>query len=77
MLVAAGKAVAAGDMEINETNFPDENFRSWLFMQSYGADGVITESEIKNITECQTMFEYSETAKGRLLSRLHADRENR
>ena len=51
MLVAAGKAVAVGDVEINEINFPDENFRSWLFMQSYGADGVLTESEIEYITK--------------------------
>ena len=36
-------------VEINETNFPDANFRSYLLSQSYGADGKITESEIKHI----------------------------
>ena len=35
---------------INETNFPDENFRNWLLGQSYGSDGVLTDSEIANIT---------------------------
>lgn len=41
--------VASADVEINEENFPDANFRSYLLSQSYGADGKITESEIKNI----------------------------
>lgn len=38
------------EVEINETNFPDANFRSFLLSQSYGSDGVITTSEFKNIT---------------------------
>ena len=37
-------------IEINETNFPDENFRAWLLKQSYGTDGVLAEAEIENIT---------------------------
>ena len=37
-------------IEINETNFPDANFRTWLLSQSYGADGVLAEAEIENIT---------------------------
>ena len=41
---------AAGDIEINETNFPDEAFRTWLETQSYGADGKIEPSEIPGIT---------------------------
>ena len=35
---------------INEENFPDPNFRSWLLKQDYGADGVITDDEIAGIT---------------------------
>ena len=37
-------------IEINATNFPDEYFRNYLLEQSYGKDGVISESEIKSIT---------------------------
>ena len=36
--------------EINATNFPDESFRNWILSQSYGTDGVLTESEISKIT---------------------------
>ena len=34
---------------INATNFPDANFRSWLLQQSYGSDGILTQTEIENI----------------------------
>ena len=34
---------AAQDVEIKETNFPDENFRNYLLKQSYAKDGVIKE----------------------------------
>ena len=37
-------------VEINATNFPDTNFRNYLLRQSYGKDGIITDSEIDNIT---------------------------
>ena len=39
---------ASADVEINETNFPDENFREYL--QRYGVNGIITDEEIKGIT---------------------------
>ena len=42
--------ILAQDVQINEMNFPDENFRNYLLEQSYGKDGVITEEEIKKIT---------------------------
>ena len=42
--------IASADVEISEENFPDENFRLYLWLQPYGADGVITDSEIKNVT---------------------------
>lgn len=35
---------------INETNFPDANFRKYLLEQDYGSDGVLTETEIAGIT---------------------------
>ena len=38
------------DIEINETTFPDENFRNWVLTQSYGTDGVLTDIEIASIT---------------------------
>ncbi len=37
--------------EINEENFPDENFRNYLLSQTYGADGVLTAFEISRLTE--------------------------
>ena len=45
------KEIGADDgMEINETNFPDANFRNWLKSQSFGSDGVLTDAEIANVT---------------------------
>ena len=41
---------AAQDVEINEENFPDKKFRSYLLTQYYGKDGVLTEEEIEKIT---------------------------
>ena len=41
---------AWADVEINATNFPDENFRQWVLEQSYGADGVLTDAEIAEVT---------------------------
>lgn len=43
--------VNAEGIAINSTNFPDENFRNYLLSQSYGKDGLLTESEISGITE--------------------------
>ena len=36
---------------INSTNFPDGNFRNYLFSQSFGKDGELTEEEIKGVTK--------------------------
>ena len=43
---------AMADVEINETNFPDANFRSYLLSQNYDydGDGLITDYEIADIT---------------------------
>lgn len=40
----------SSQIEINEQNFPDENFRNWVLSQEYGADGVLTSEELKNVT---------------------------
>ena len=37
------------DVEINETNFPDENFRNWLLSQVYGKDNNLSQTEISFI----------------------------
>ncbi len=53
LLFAALMATAAGaridDVEINETNFPDDIFRYFLLMQDYGHDGILTRHEISYI----------------------------
>ena len=41
---------AKADVEINETTFPDEEFRNWVLNQSYGLDGMLTEEEILGVT---------------------------
>ncbi|MCH5302534.1 MAG: hypothetical protein J1E77_06810 [Prevotella sp.] len=43
-------AASAQDVEIDETNFPDENFRNYLLAQDYGADGILTAEEIGGVT---------------------------
>ena len=40
---------AHADVTIDETTFPDENFRNHILSQTYGADGVLTDAEIANI----------------------------
>ena len=47
MLLSAGTAWA--DVEINEENFPDEKFRSYLLSQEYGWDEKLTDSEIAGL----------------------------
>jgi len=44
-------ATTFANVQINETNFPDANFRSWLLEQDFGSKGYITDAEIENITE--------------------------
>lgn len=45
--------MASADVVINETNFPDANFRAYLLSQPYGEDGIITDDEISEITFMQ------------------------
>ena len=49
VLVAKNKESQTG-IVINNTNFPDGNFRNWLLSQSYGSDGVLTDEEIEEVT---------------------------
>ncbi len=37
-------------LAIDETNFPDEAFRSYLLAQSYGTDAILTDDELENIS---------------------------
>ena len=50
-LLIAGSASAAGDVRINEKNFPDELFRSYVeFNFDMDGNGILSKEEIKNIT---------------------------
>lgn len=50
LLVAMVASLSAwADVTINETNFPDANFRNWLLSEPYGSDGVLTDGEIAAI----------------------------
>ena len=48
--VVAGSSTPSG-ITIDETTFPDENFRNWVLAQDYGQDGVLTEAEIAGVME--------------------------
>ena len=39
------------DVEINEANFPEWSFRSWILEQEYGKDGILTDDEIAEVTD--------------------------
>ena len=43
-------SIAWADVEINEKNFPDPNFRNWILSQPFGKDGVLSDKEIADIT---------------------------
>ena len=49
---------------INGKNFPDPDFRSFLLGQDYGEDCVLTEAEIKNITQIDVSYSFIESLKG-------------
>ena len=62
--IEASQDTAISNIDINETNFPDANFRNWLLSQSYGKDGKLTENEIKNITSIDVKKKNISTLKG-------------
>ena len=43
-------AYAQETVVINETTFPDANFRAYILEQDYGADGVLTSTELSKVT---------------------------
>lgn len=51
-------------IEINATNFPDDNFRKFLLSKDYGADGVLTEMEISNLKTIVCISEGVKSFKG-------------
>ena len=53
-----------GAVTIDETTFPDENFRKWILKQSYGKDGVLTEEEIAGIKEIDVAYKEIKSMKG-------------
>ena len=60
----ASQDATNGDIEINETNFPDAIFRNWILQQYYGMDGKLTESEIKSVTTIAVYEKNISTLKG-------------
>ena len=40
---------------IDETSFPDDNFRAWVLQQSYGQDGILTLEEANQVTWIDVM----------------------
>ena len=51
-------------ININSTNFPDDNFRNFVLEQDYGKDGVLTGDEIKNITSIRVESKNISSLKG-------------
>ena len=49
---------------VNETNFPDENFRNWILEQDYGKDGILTNAEIASVTEMTIWWEHIDNLQG-------------
>ncbi|MBO7069035.1 MAG: hypothetical protein J6W52_10245 [Bacteroidaceae bacterium] len=45
--------IACADVKIDETNFPDANFRAWVLSQPYGADGVLKKKEIADVKKIE------------------------
>lgn len=62
MMLVTG--VAWADVEINEKNFPDENFRKWILSQPYGMDGILSDKDIAGITEIDVANKNIQDLKG-------------
>ena len=60
-----GVTQAMADVEINETNFPDVNFRNWILNNIEEAnDGVLTDSELESITYIDCSEQQIQSLKG-------------
>ena len=55
----AGSEPVTESIAINETNFPDMSFRNYLLKQSYGSDGVLTDTEIAFVRNIDVSGTYS------------------
>ena len=55
---------AAGDVVINSTNFPDDNFRIFITRFDSDGSGTLTAAEIKNIKEMDCSFKQIINLKG-------------
>lgn len=51
-------------VEINATNFPDTNFRNFLLNQTWGKDGILTDSELQGVTTINVQNKGITTLKG-------------
>ena len=56
--------VRATGITIDETTFPDENFRNWLLKEKYGKDGILTEEEIAEVTTINVAYQDIKSLKG-------------
>lgn len=55
-------AKAPGDIAIDATNFPSEDFRNYLKALEIGSDGVLTADEIANCTSLEVIFKDNMTS---------------
>ena len=53
-----------GAVTIDETTFPDENFRKWVLSQKYGKDGILTEEEIAKVESIDVAYQDIKSLKG-------------
>lgn len=51
-------------VSIDETNFPDANFRKWILAQDYGKDGYLTDEEIAEVTKIKVYMKSIADLKG-------------
>ena len=58
-----GEVRTAG-VTIDETTFPDENFRKWVLSQKYGKDGILTEEEIATVESIDVAYQDIKSLKG-------------
>ena len=54
----------ATGVAVDETNFPDENFRKWVLSQKYGKDSVLTDEEIAEVKDITVSYEEIANMKG-------------
>ena len=63
-VAAVGTQMAMADVPINSTNFPDAYFRNYLLEQEFGADGVLSNEEIADITSLDIWGSETQNLKG-------------